>query len=55
MHADKQLLALLTFLIEVAGHVQIVQNSLVKFLRYLKKKVSQLLLCPIVIENIQIF
>ena len=58
LHADKQSfykLALL-FLVEVVGHIQSTQNrKLVKFLQYLKKKSSQLLLCFIVMQNILIF
>ena len=46
----------LFFLMEVARHVQSTQNrKLVIFLQYFKKKVSQLLLCSIVMQNIQIF
>ena len=46
----------LLFLMELAGHVQSTQNrKLVIFLQHLKKKVSQLLLCSIVIQNNQIF
>ena len=46
----------LWFLMEVARHVQSTQNrKLVIFLQYLKKKVLQLLLCSIVMQNIQIF
>ena len=41
---------------EVARHVKSTQNrKLVIFLQCIKKKVSQLLLCSIVIENIQLF
>ena len=58
LHADKQSfykLALL-FLVEVVGHIQSTQNrKLVKFLQYLKKKSSQLLLCFIVMQKILIF
>ena len=46
----------LSFLMEVARHVQSTQNrKLVILLHYIKKKVSQLLLCSIVMQNIQIF
>ena len=46
----------LLFLLEVARHVQSIQNrKLVIFLQYLKKKVVQLLLCSIVMQGIQIF
>ena len=45
----------LSFLMEVARCVQSTQNkTLVLFLQYLKKKVSQLLTCSIVMRNIQI-
>ena len=45
----------LSFLMEVARHVQSTQNrKLVKFLQYIKKNVLQLLLCSIVMQNIQI-
>ena len=38
---------------EVARHVQSTQNrKLVMFLQYIKKKVLQLFLCSIVIQNI---
>ena len=40
---------------EVARHVQSTLNKkLVKFLQYIEKKVLQLLLCFIVMQNIQI-
>ena len=57
-HADKHQsfhkLAL-SFLIEVARNVQSTQNrKLVIFLQYVKKKVSHLLLCSILMQNIQI-
>ena len=40
---------------KVARHVQATQNrKLVKFLQYIKKNVLQLLLCSIVMQNIQI-
>ena len=43
-------------LMEVARHNRSTQNwKLVIFLQYLKKKVSQLLFCSIVMQNIQIF
>ena len=43
----------LSFLMEVARHVQSTQNrKLVMFLQYIKKKVLQLFLCSIVIQNI---
>ena len=46
---------LLSFLMEVARHVQNTQNrNLVKFLQYIRKKVATAL-CPIVMQNIQIF
>ena len=46
----------LSFLMKVARHVQLTQDRmLVIFLQYLKKKVSQLLLCSIVIQNIKVF
>ena len=46
----------LSFLMEVARHVQRTKNTkLVIFLQYFKKKVLQLLLCSIVMKNIQIF
>ena len=60
LHVDKDQsfykLALL-FLMEMVRHVQSTQNrKLVIFLQYLKKKVSQLLLCSIIMmQNIQIF
>ena len=41
---------------EVARHGQSTENEkLVAFLQYIKKKLSQLLLCSIVMQNIQIF
>ena len=44
------------FLMEVARNVQGTQNrKLVNFLQYTKKKVMHLLLCSIVMQNIQIF
>ena len=59
MHADKHQhfykLGLL-FLMEVARYVQGTKNrKLVIFLQYIKKRLSQLLLCSVVIQNIQIF
>ena len=43
----------LSFLKEVARHVQSTQNrKLVMFLQYIRKKVSQLFLCSIVMQNI---
>ena len=59
LHADKHQsffkLALL-FLMEATRHIQSTQNrKLVIFLQYIKKKVLQLLLCSIVMQNIQIF
>ena len=54
LHADTSKLAL-SFLMEVARHVQSTQNrKLLIFSGYLKKKVLHMLLCSIVIENIQI-
>ena len=45
-----------SFFMEVARHVQSTQNKrLVIFLQYITKKVSQLLLCSIVMQNIQNF
>ena len=41
---------------EVAIHVHNTQNrKLVIFVQYIKKKVSELLLCSVVMQNIQIF
>ena len=41
---------------EVARHAQNTQNSrLVVLFQYIKKKVLELLLCSIVMQNIQIF
>ena len=46
----------LSFLMKVAKHVQSTQNrKLVLFWQYIKKKVGQLLLCSIVMQDIQIF
>ena len=59
LHADKHqsfYKLVLSFLVEVARHIQSTQNrKLVMCLQYLKKKVSQLRLCSIVMQNIQIF
>ena len=45
----------LSLLMEVVRHVQSTQSrKLVKFLQYIKKNVLQLLLCSIVMQNIQI-
>ena len=46
----------LLLLMEVARHFQSIQNrKLVIFLQYINKKVSHLLMCSIVMQNIQIF
>ena len=59
LHADKHqgfYKLALPFLMEVIRHVQITQNrKLVIFLQYFKAKVSQLVLCSILMQNIQIF
>ena len=59
LHADKHQCFckfVLSFLMKVVRHVQSTRNrKLVTFLKYLKQKVSQLLLCSIVMQNIQIF
>ena len=59
LHADKHQSfynLVLSFLMEVARHVQSTQKrELLIFLLYIKKKVLQLLLCSIVMQNIQIF
>ena len=59
MHADKHQSFSkfgLFFLMESARHGQSTQNrKLVIFLQYVKKKLLQLLLCFIVMQNIQIF
>ena len=59
LHADKHqsfYKSLLFFSAEVARHIQSIQiRKLVMFLQYLKKKLSQLFLFSIVIQNIQIF
>ena len=45
----------LSFLMKVARHIQSTQNSkLVNVLQYIKKKVLQLILCSILMQNIQI-
>ena len=58
LHADKHqnfYKLALSFLIEATRHVRSTQNRmLVIFLQYIKKKVLQLLLCSIVMQNIQI-
>ena len=58
LHADKHqnfYKLALSFLTEVARHVESTQiRKLVKFLEYIKKRVMQLLLCFIVMQNIQI-
>ena len=58
LHADKHqnfYKLALSFLTEVARHVESTQiRKLVKFLQYIKKRVMQLLLCFIVMQNIQI-
>ena len=58
LHADHQSFykLALSFLAEVARHNQSTQNrKFVMFLQNLKKIVLQLLLCSIVMQNIQIF
>ena len=59
LHADKHqsfYKLRLSFLTEVARHVQSTENrKLVIYLHYIKKNVSRLLLCSIVMENIQMF
>ena len=59
LHADKHqsfYKLALSFLMEVASYVQSTQNrNLVIFLQEIKKKLSQLLLCSILMQNIQIF
>ena len=59
LHADKHqsfYKLALSFLMEVASYVQSTQNrNLVIFLQDIKKKLSQLLLCSILMQNIQIF
>ena len=58
-HADKHqsfCSLALSFLMEVGRHAQSNQKrKLVIFLHCIKKKVSQLLLCSIVIQSIEIF
>ena len=58
LHADKHqsfYKFTLSFSAEVARHIQSIQNrKLVMFLQYREKKVSQLLLCSIMMQNIQI-
>ena len=41
--------------VEVARHVQSTRRKFAIFLQFIKKKVSQLLLCPIEMQNIHIF
>ena len=59
LHADKHQHFCkfgLLFSVEVARHIQSTENrKLIMFLQYLKKNVLQLLLCSIVMQNIQIF
>ena len=59
LHADKHqsfYKFTLSFSAEVARHIQSIQNrKLVMFLQYREKKVPQLLLCSIMMQNIQIF
>ena len=58
LHADKfqSFHKLTSFLMEVVRHVQNTQNKkLVIFMQYIKKKLLQLLLCFIVMQNIQMF
>ena len=56
MEINKFYKVALLFLMEVARHIQSIQNrKLVIFLQYIKEKVSQLLLCSIVMQNIEIF
>ena len=59
LHSDKHqsfYKLALSLLMEVARHVQSTQNrKLVIFLQYIKNKIWQLLLCSIVMQNIQIF
>ena len=60
-HAEKQKflqvgIKWLHFFVEGAGHVQSTQNrKFVIFLQDVKKKVLQVLLCSVVMQNIQIF
>ena len=56
LHADKRqsfYKLVLSFLVEVTRHVQ--NRKLVIFLQHIKKKVSQLLLCFIVMQNVRYF
>ena len=59
MHADERqgfYKLALPFLMKVARHAQTTQNrKLIIFLQYIKKKLLKLLLCSIVMQNIQIF
>ena len=59
LHADKHqsfYKLALSFVMEVTRNAQSTQNrKLVIYLQYIKKKVLQLLLCSIVMQNIQIF
>ena len=57
LHADKcqSFHKLSSFLMEVVRHVQNTQNKKLVILQYIKKKLLQLLLCFIVMQNIQIF
>ena len=59
MHVDKHqsfCKLALSFLINLVRHVQSTQNrKLVILLHYIEKKVPQLLLCFIMMQNIQIF
>ena len=59
LHSDKHqsfYKLVLLFLMDVARHVQSTQNrNLVIFLQYINKKVLQLLLCSIVMQNIEVF
>ena len=59
LHADKPqsfYKLALPFLMEVVRQVQSAQNKkLIIFLQYIKRKVLQLLLCSILMQNIQIF
>ena len=58
LHADKHqnfYKLALSFLMEVARNVQSTENmKLLRFLQYVKKKVLQLLLCFVVMQNIRI-
>ena len=47
---------IISFLIEMARHIQSTQNKkLVILVQYIKKKVSQFLLYSIAMQNIQVF